>query len=180
MDELMRWLTHDNQKELFEFLVALVLNILFLALSALLFWPLDKLMLALGLAKGYGILWVIIFVTAVLLNGVHRFFRMNIYDRANAYILSTLAVSCFLQVGWSAFAALMVHSFVTGGPVWTGVILYLVGVLACLIAFFNVSSFYSGQIYKLVSLPLTLVSFLVFSIWPASCRLIYGWFFQLF
>jgi hypothetical protein len=177
MGEIIQWLVHDDQNDLFEFLVALILNILFLALSALLLWPLGRLMLALGLAKGYGILWIVIFVTAVLLNGIQRFFRMNIYEHFNAYVISTLAASCFLQMGWSVFAALTVNSFVTGVPIWIVVILYLTGGLSCLIAFFAVSSIYQGQIYKLISLPLALVGFLVFSLWPATGRVIYEWFF---
>ena len=32
----------------------------------------------------------------------------------------------------------------------------------------------------LISLPLALAAFLVFSVWPASGRAIYGWFFRLF
>jgi hypothetical protein len=122
-------------------------------------------------------LWLVIFGTAVLLNGTQRFWRMNMYNRANAFVISTLAVSCFLQVGWSAFAALTVRSFILDGPVWMGLILYLVGIISCLIAFFAVSSIYYGQIYRLISLPLILVSFLIFSVWPASGRLLYGWFF---
>jgi hypothetical protein len=93
---------------------------------------------------------------------------MGLYDRSGAYVISNLAVSCLLQVSWSAFAALTIHGFVGGVPVWTVILLYLVGALSCLIAFFAVSSFYQGAIYKLVSLPLALVSFLVFSAWPAA------------
>lgn len=174
------WLMQDEQTDLFEFVVAFVLNLIFLALMALLLWPLDTLRLVWTLAKGYGLLWLVIFVTAWLLNAIQHFFRMNIYDRANAYIISNLAVSCFLQVGWAAFAALTVHTFSTGAPVWLVIILYLVGFLSCFITFWAVSSIYTGHIYKLVSMPLALVSFLVFSVWPASGRLMYGWFFRLF
>src|SRR5919109_478914 len=178
--EISKWLMHDDQKELFEVLVALALNVVFLALIALLLWPLGKVVLAFGLAKGYGILWIVAFLTIVLLNRLHRFFRVDMYTHADAYVLSNLAVSCFLQAGWSAYAALSVQSLVVSTPVWIVVILYLVGVLSCLIAFFAVSSFYQGHIYKMVSLPLALVSFIVFSVWPASGRVIYGWFFDLF
>ncbi|MCK6625682.1 MAG: hypothetical protein L6R45_10970 [Anaerolineae bacterium] len=180
MDALIQWLVHDDQKDLFEFLVALALNLVFLALSALLLWPLDKLALAWSMAKGYALLWIVIFVTTVLLHTFQQFFRMNIYDRANAYIGSALAVCCLLQFGWAAFAALAVQNFVRGEPAWVGVILYLVGGLSCLSAFFAVTSFYQGAVYKLISLPLALVSFLVFSLWPDSGRLLFGWFFQLF
>jgi hypothetical protein len=178
--EIGKWLRHDDQKELFEVLVALVLNVVFLALIALLLWPLNKVVLAFHLAKGYGILWIVTFLTIVLVNRLHRLFRIDLYTHADAYVISNLAVSCFVQAGWSAFAALTVQSVVVGAPVWIVVILYLVGILSCLIAFFAVSSFYQGHIYKLVSLPLALVSLIVFSVWPSSGRVLYGWFFDLF
>lgn len=174
------WLIQDEQKELWEFLVALGMNLLFLGVIALLLWPLGSLGLAWTLAKGYSLLWLIIFITAILLNGTQRFFRMNMYDRANAYFFSTLVVSCLLQIGWSAFAALTITGFVAGLPFWQVVILYVTGFLSGLIAFWNVSSLYSGQLYRLISLPLTLLSFLVFSLWPAGAHLTYGWLFELF
>ena len=175
-----KWLMHEDQKALFEVLFASVVNVAFLALIALLLWPLGRPSLALRLAKGYVVLWVLTGVAVLLSSRMQDFFRVNIYDRSNAYIISNLAVSCFMQVGWSAFAALSVHSFAQGTPVWIVVALYLVGVVSCLIAFFVVSSFYQGHIYKLVSLPLALVSFIVFGVWPAVGRLMYGWFFELF
>lgn len=169
----------DEQKDLYEFLVALVINLLFLGVLALLLWPLGSFGLVGTLAKGYGLLWLAIFVTAILLNGIQRFFRMNIYDRANGYIFSTLVVSCLLQIGWSAFAALTITGFAAGLPLWQVVLLYVVGFLSGLIAFWDVSSLYSGQLYRLISLPLTLLSFLVFSLWPVGARLAYGWLFEL-
>jgi hypothetical protein len=175
-----KWLMHEEQKDLFEVLLAVTLNILSLALIALLLWPLDRTMLALRLAKGYGILWSVVFVSAMLLNRTQQIFRVNIYDHPDAYVNSNLAVSCFVQVGWSAFAALTVHGFAGGAPLWTASLLYLVGALSCLNAFFAVSSFYQGHIYKLISLPLALLSFVAFSVWPASGRALYGWFFDLY
>lgn len=161
---LIDWLVRDERKDLFEVVVALVLNVLFLALIALLLWPLDRLRLALGLARGYGIFWIVVCVTTVLVKIIHNLFRVNLYDHSNAFVISNLAVSCLLQLGWAVFGALTVHSFVTGLPAWVVVILYLVGVLSCLIAFFAVSAFYQGHLYKFVSLPLALVSFVVFSL----------------
>jgi len=175
MGEISKWLTHDDQKDLFEVLFAATLNILFLALIALLLWALGRPMLAFSLAKGYGLFWIVIFVTAALVNLIQRSFRVNIYDHSNAYVISNLIVTCLLQAGWSAFAAMTVHSFVAGAAIWIVVILYLVGILSCLTAFFAVTSFYQGHIYKLISLPLGLVIFIMFSLWPAGGRMIYGW-----
>jgi len=160
-----KWLMHDDQKLLFEVLVAVVLNVIFLALIALLLWPIGKSMLALRLAEGYGLLWILLYLTFLLLGRIQNLFRVNIYDHHRAFVISNLAVSCLLQVGWAAFAALVVHSFVAGSLVWTMVVLYAVGILSCLISFFAVSSFYQGQIYKIVSLPLATISFVGFSVW---------------
>src|SRR6185369_9632169 len=114
---------------------------------------------ALRLAKGYGLLWITLYLTFFLLGRIQNLFRVNIYDHHQAFVISNLAASCLLLGGWSAFAALVVHSFIAGSPVWIMAVLYVVGILSCLISFFAVSSFYQGQIYKIVSLPLATISF---------------------
>jgi hypothetical protein len=180
MGEISKWLMHEDQKDLFEVLFASTLNILFLALVALLLWPLGRHTLAFRLAKGYGLLWIVVYVTSVLVNLSQRLFRADMYTHADAYVISNLVVSCFLQAGWAAFAALAVQGFAADASVRVLIILYIIGGISCLISFFAVSSFYQGHIYKLVSLPLAFVGFIVFSVWPASGRAIYGWFFELF
>ena len=180
MGEFSKWLMHEDQKELFELLFASALNIIFLLLVALLLWPLCRPGLALRLAKGYCVLWVDTYAIAILVNRIQRFFRVDLDDHPDAYVISNLVVSCFLQAGWSAFAALTVHSFTQGASIWMTLTLYLVGASSCLIAFFAVSSFYQGHIYRMISLPLSLIGFIVFSVWPASGRVLYGWFFELF
>ncbi len=175
-----KWLLHEDQKDLFEVLVAVGLNLIFLAFISLLLWPPGRPLLALRLAKGYVILWGVIFVASAVGYRIQQFFGVNIYDHPDAYVNSNLAVSGFVQAGWSAFAALTVQSFVAGAPFWLVLVLYLVGSLSCLVAFFALAWFYQGHIYKLICLPLGLVSFIMFSVWPAGGRLMYGWFFNLF
>jgi hypothetical protein len=167
MGTISNWLTHEDQKDLFEVVVALTLNILFLALIAPLLWLLGRPGPALNLAKGYGLLWIGTFVSAKLLNLVQRAFRMNIYDHPNAYVNSNLAVSCFLQGAWSVFAATVLNRFTPGASIWVVMTLYGIGLLSCFTAYFAVSSFFQGHIYKLVSLPLALVIFIIFSVWLA-------------
>src|SRR5687767_14179529 len=168
MSEFRKWLTHDDQKDLFEVLLAVALNLLFLVLIAVILWPLGRFKLALSLAKGYGLLWIVLYVANVFVTAIQRLFRVNIYDRPNGYVISGLFVSCTLQAGWSAFAAITVHSFLAGAPIWFLVILYIIGILSCLAAFFVVSSFYQGHIYKFVSLPLSLVVFIIVTVWAAT------------
>jgi hypothetical protein len=174
-----RWLRHENHDALFEILVAGALNVAFLALLFLFLWPLDKLAFGVRLAKGYGVLWAAATVTIILIHRIHRLFRVDLYRHPDAYVLSNLAVSCLLQTGWAAYAALAVRSVLAGAPVSTAAALYFLGLLSCLIAFFAVSTFYQGHIYRLVSLPLAAAGFIVFSAWPASGSMMYGWFFDL-
>jgi hypothetical protein len=180
MGEFAKWLLHEDQKELFDYLFANVLTIVFLALSALLLWPMGRMMMAVSLAKGYWVFWIVLILTAVILILFQRLFRLDMYSHFDAYVISGLVVSGFLQAGWSAFAALVVRSFITGTPTWIVVILYVVGFLSCYVACVIVSAFYMGSIYRLVNLSLAVVSFIVFSVWPAAGNAIYGWFFNLF
>jgi hypothetical protein len=180
MKQIIDWLMRDEQKELYEFVFASALNILFLGLLALSLWPLGKLPLAVRLSKGYSVLWGVLFITGFLLLRLQRRFRVNLYDHGDAYVISGLVVSGFLQVGWSAFLALTLRAFVADAHVWLAVVLYFVGVLSCYVAFVVVSSFYQGHIYKFVNLALALASFAAFSVWPGSARALYGWFFKLF
>lgn len=175
-----KWLLHENQKELFDYLFAIVLNAVFLVLIALLLWPLGKATMALHLAKAYWIFWSALILIASVLALAHRIFRMDLYSHSDAYVISGLAVGGFVQVGWSAFAALVIHNTLANTPVWMVIILYIVGVLSCYVACVIVAAFFMGTLYRFVNLILAIVSFIMFSVWPAAGSVIYGWFFDLF
>lgn len=64
MGEFSKWLLHEDQKELFDYLFALVLNVVFVALIALLLWPLGRVNMAFRLAKGYWMFWTVLIVTS--------------------------------------------------------------------------------------------------------------------
>ncbi len=180
MGAIAKWLLHDDQKELFDYVFANALNLIFLALTALVLWPLDKATMTLHLAKGYWLFWIVMVVTSGVLLLLQRIFRMDLYSRFDAYVISALVLSGFLQAGWSAFAALLVRNFVADATGWVAVIVFALGVLSCYVACVIVGAFYMGGLYKMVNLALAILSFIMFSLWPASGRAIYGWFFDLF
>jgi len=180
MREWERWLLHEDQKELFNFLFAAALCLFFGGLAALALWPLGDAWLALRFAKGGLVLWVVLFVTYFVLAFVQRKFDVDIYSHADAYVISAAAVGACIQTGWSAFAALAVRDFAPGAGAWAAVALYFVGLLSCYVAYTVVSAFYTGQIYKLVNLAVALVGFALFCVWPAAARAAYGWFFRIF
>lgn len=179
MGQFSQWLLHEDQKGLFGYLYAIVLNAIFLALMALLLWPAGRAGVAWRFTKGYWVFWTVMIVTAALLTTFQRVFRLNASDRFNAYVVSGLAVSGIQQAGWSAYAALAVRDAADAASLWLTAALYLVGLLSCLVACAIVSAYYTGSIYRTANLPLSIATFALFSLWPAAGRTLYGWLFDL-
>ena len=180
MGEFSRWLLHEDRKELFDYLFAVALNAVFLALAALLLWPFGKAATALGLARGFWAFWTAMILLTMLVALVHRLFRIDIHSHPDAYVILGLVVSGVLQAGWSAFAALTVGGATTGASVWTAVVLYFVGLLSCWVALNIISTNYAGSIYRMVNLVLAPASFALFCVWPTAARALFGWFFDFY
>lgn len=175
----MRWLMADEQRALYDVVFANVLNALFLGLAALLLWPFGAASAALVLTKGYWAFWGAVYLTALLVVLFQRLFRVDADTHFDAYVISGVVVSGLLQAGWSAFAALAVREASASASLAATVVLYFVGVLSCWVTYNIVSAFYTGTIYKTINLPLAAASFLLFCLWPAAGRALYGWFFDL-
>jgi hypothetical protein len=171
---------HDDQKEVFQALFATLLIIIFLALSALLLWPLGRATMTLSLMKGYWLFCIVVYPAAVVAVLLQRMCGVDLESRFDAYVISGLIVSGFLQAGWSAFAALTIHNFIAGASIPVVVLLYVVGFVSCFVAFNIVSTFYMGSTYRLINVSLAFAGFIIFSVWPAGGRALYGWFFDLF
>lgn len=159
--------------------VALGINAGFLGIVALVLWGLGQAALAGRLAWGYGLLWLLLVASLLLVTLVERIFRLNVDDHFTAVVTLNAAVCAVLVAGWSAFAALAVRAAALGVPLWRAAVLYGLGVAAGYVAFAVATAFYSGSIYKLISLPLALVGFVLFAVWPAAARALFGWFFGL-
>lgn len=177
MGDLYRFLEARGLSDVF---IAAVLNLVFLLLVALPLWALDRWALALRLAKGYYIFWAVFILTAVLVDRIQRLLRVDADTHIDAFVLSNFAHCVLMLTGWSAFAALAVREFTAGSPVWVSSVLYFVGFLSSHVAFIVIISVYTGRIYKLVNACAALVSFVVFALWPAGGRAVFGWFFHLF
>lgn len=180
MGQFAKWLLHEDQKEFFDYLVALVLNTVFLLLIALLLWPLGKAALAWKLTKAYWVFWTAVIAVSCVLALAQRVFKLDLYSRSNAYIIAGLAVSAFLQIGWSAYAAPVIDSSVADTSVWVMIILYVIGGVSAYVASVIVGAFYMGGLYRMVNAALAFLSFAVFSVWPAAGSALYGWFFNIF
>ena len=180
MGEFSKGLLHEDQKELFDYLFALVLNLVFVAITALLLWPLGRAIFAWRLAKGYWVFWTVLIATSTLLVLAQRLFRMDLYSRFDAYVITGLALSGFIQAGWSAFVVLLIRSSVAGASLWVAIVVYAVGVISCYVAAVAVGAYYMGALYRMVNSILAIGSFIVFAVWPRAGSAIYGWFFDVF
>jgi hypothetical protein len=180
MGEFTRWLLHEDQKEFFNYLFAVVLNAVFLAVVALLLWPMGKGAAALSLARGFWAFWTALIVISSLLFLIQRLIRMDMYSHPDAYVVSGLLVGGVIQAGWSAFAALTVRDAASGAPLWLAALLYLVGLLSCVVALQCVSAFFTGSIYRMTNLIVAAASFILFCVWPAAARALFGWFFDFY
>ena len=180
MKEIINWLMKDEQKDLFEIVLGVVIDVLFVALAALALWPLGHARLALTLAKGYVVFWLTVRATAGVLDMLQRAFRVNLYDHSDAYIISGLAVGGLMQAGWSAFAALAVRDLTADVSTWVAVALYATGALSCFAATYPVGAFFQGHIYRFSNLIIAPLSFALFAAWPVAARAAYGWYFDFF
>ncbi|MCA1621293.1 MAG: hypothetical protein LC795_18710 [Acidobacteria bacterium] len=180
MGEFSKLLLHEDRKELFDYLFALALNAVFLALAALLLWPAGKTATAVSLGRGFWAFWTAVILTTMVVALVYRLFRIDLDSHADAYIILGLAVSGVLQAGWSAFAALAARDSAAGAPLWLAAVLYFVGLLSCWVAFNIVAAYYTGSIYRMTNLIIAAVSFALFCAWPAAGRVLFGWFFDFY
>ncbi len=179
MGEFAKWLMHEDQKELFDYLFAIVLNVVFLAVTALLLWPFRKAGMAWQLTKGYWVFWTVLIVTSALLFQAQRRLRIDLYSRSNAYVISGLILSGVLQAGWSAYAAPVVRSSIAGSSIAAAIVVYGVGVVSSYVAAVIVGAYYTGGLYRMINTVLAILTFIVFSIWPGAGLAVYGWFFTL-
>jgi hypothetical protein len=170
----MNRLSENEQTDLFDNLIAGISCVVFLVVTALILWPMGKLGLVVRFASGFGLLWLALSITALFLLLSRRVFRVDIDSQFNVYVISALIVSCFWQTCWSAFVVLAIRNYASAG-IWSNIILFSLGLVSCLVAFYDIASFYQGHIYRLVNAPLAIVSFIVFSIWPGLGRVLFGW-----
>ncbi len=177
MGEFAKWLMHEDQKQMFDYLFAIVLNTLFVVVAALLLWPFGKAALAWQLTKAYWVFWTVVIVTATALAVAQGQFRVDLYSRANAYVISGLVLSGFVQAGWSAYVAPLVRSSVADMSIVATLIVYAIGVASSYVASVIIAAYYTGSLYRMVNSALAILTFVIFSILPTAGLTIYGWFF---
>lgn len=156
------------------------MNVVFLIIATVVLWPMGKISFVIQLAKGFVIFWIVALVTVVGVAVVQRLLRISADNREIAFIGSNVVHGMFLMAGWAAFASLAVYAATQNATTVATIVIWIGGVLSCLMAYTIITTFFSGTIYTLFNSVTTLVSFAVFGIWPTLAQKTYGWFFDLF
>lgn len=166
--------------ETLDFKIAGTLNMGFFAVGALLLWPLGEGGLIWQLFKGYFVYWLVLVLGIVLGRLLQRVFHIEDDPPRDAFIILNILMSVPLQVGWSAFVVLSVKEFAANDAWWLQTILYFVGFLSAYLTLLVIHAFYRGSIYRHLTSQLALAGFILFAVWPAAARFLFGWFFGLF
>lgn len=177
--ELARWLQHDNQRVLFELLVGAAINLVALVVMTLVLWPLGQWSLVWAWTRGFIVLWLTLAGIFVGLAIVHQLLRLNLYQRPRAYIVSILICSCILQAGWSAYVALTLRAALPEVSLIIAIVLVVASLLISVVGYFVVAALFHGELYRLACLMLAPAAFVLFAVWPAAARAIFGWYFRL-
>jgi len=143
-------------------------------------WPAGMSRVGLSLLKGFGLLWVFVFVAFALAAWVQRRLRVDLYSHPDAFVVSNLLVGGVLMLGWTAFAALQMRDAAAVAGLWLSGGLYLLGLVSGVVACQVLGSFYSGHVYKFACLLVACAGFALFAAWPAAARATFGRLFGLF
>ena len=176
----LKMLLNRASAEVWQFIAAVTLCLVFPAAAALALWPAGEAGAGLRLFKGFWVYWLFAAVVFVSAAWVQRRLRVDLYSHPDAFVVSNLLVSGILMLGWTAFAALLMRDAAAVAGLWVACVLYLLGLLSGVVACQVLGSFYSGHLYKFACLVVACAGFALFAVWPAGARAAFGWFFNVF
>ncbi len=137
----------------------------FLVLGGLLAWLGGRPRLVLPLAGGLALLLGASLLIAPLAAGLARVLRWDIYRKPYAYIALNLLASGSLTVGWLVHAVSLLDQATTPAVWWQAGLLYLVGLLATVVALHVIQETFTGDLYRLAN---TVLGFGGYLVWGAA------------
>ena len=145
----------------FNMLVVLALTLLFVLLLGLIVWGLGMLPLWWVFVQGYALLLAINLGLMLLTMGLYRVFRLDPFSIP--MVLTNALLVALLSVGWSVYLTRGIEAF---GPsnASTTFLVYGLGLLGSWIASLQIGAFFSGTLYQLWGLALTLSSYLIIAL----------------
>jgi len=145
-------------------LIALLINIVYFGI----FWGIHKLFGTefdtYTFLIGNLVLWVSFSVTINLMSLFRRIFKLELTDGVplvtNMIFVVIITLSSVFFIAWQTQIAM--ESLV----LWKYIVIHVFGFLYAYLVYGIITVFYSGGIFKIISLPLSLIGYLVFAIFP--------------
>lgn len=143
---------------------ALLLNVVYFCI----FWAIHQLLATELSTKdilvGNLILWLILVVSILLVTSFCKIFRLSIDH--NVPLLTNILIVVLVLLFSSCFIAWHTQSSFENLTLWKQRFLHVFGFLYAYLAFAVVTSFYTGNIFKILGLAVALISYLVFAFSP--------------
>lgn len=109
-------------------------------------------------------LWIILVVTIELMALFSKLFRLTAQD--NVPLFTNILIVVILLLLSSFFIAWYTQGSFENLTLWKQRFLHFFGFLYAYLTFAVVTSFYTGSIFKILGLAVSLISYLVFAIFP--------------
>jgi hypothetical protein len=158
------------------YVILAVLAFLVMVLLATLI--LGRIELAWALTKGFLLLWAFLFAEQAIQAFVQRVLRLSELEHWGL-VLFNLLLTLVLCLVWSAFVSLEVTRAVADIG-WLGIgVLHGLGLIGAWLGFGAITGFFTGTLYRISGLVVSLLGYVVFAIFPNLAQGIFGWFFVL-
>ncbi len=164
---------NDAEKSaLGDLLIASALCVVFFLVAGILLWFAGQSVFFWQLAGGFVLFTLGVLAVALIGTLIQSIARINMYDRTNTYIGLNVILSALPMLIWTAYAAHLASGAVNGFGMLSAAATHLIGFLSCYAAHTMVHSQFRGTIYAMITLPIGLLGYALFAVFPWLARLL--------
>lgn len=122
------------------------------------------------LAGGFVLFTLGVLAIALVGTLIQSVARINMYDRTNTYIGMNIVLSALPILIWTAYAAQLASGAVNGFGLLSAAATHATGFLSCYAAHTMLHSQFRGTIYAMITLPIGLLGYVLFAVFPWMAR----------
>ncbi len=149
-----------------DFLIALLISLVFFVVAGALLWFAGQTVFLGQLAGAYVLFCFGVLAVSLIGMLIMQLARVNFHDHFNTYVILNVALGALPVVLWSAFAARLAANGAGGFSALSAALLHVCGFLSCYTAYTVVTSQFNGTLYRMILLPLALIGYVVFAVFP--------------
>jgi hypothetical protein len=162
----------DAKSAIGDLLIALAICATFFLVAGILMWFAGQSVFFWQLAGGFVLFTLGVLAISLIGMLIQAAARINMYDRTNIYVGLNIVLSALPVLVWTAYAAHLASGAVNGFGMLSAAATHLVGFLSCYAAHTMVHSQFRGTIYALITLPIGLLGYVVFAVFPWLARIL--------